>query len=82
MTERDRRIKESLEAAPGAPKPATTAQINFMEILFRDLGFDRAQRNAFLSAELGRPVRFLNELTSAEGSRIISSLKERKDEAK
>lgn len=60
---------------------ATTAQINYLEILFRDLGFNRRQRNAFLTAELERPVRFLDELTSAEASRIITSLKERKDEA-
>jgi len=60
---------------------ATTAQINYMQILFTDLCFDRTARNAFLSEELGRPIRFLDELDSAEASRIITALKERKEEA-
>lgn len=56
-------------------------QLNYLEILFKDLGFERQARNAFLSSELGRPVRLLDELTSSEASRIITSLKERKEEA-
>jgi hypothetical protein len=60
---------------------ASTAQINYLEILFNDLGFDRTARKAFMSEETGRPVRFLDELTSAEASRIITALKERKEEA-
>jgi hypothetical protein len=60
---------------------ATTAQIDYLEILFNDLGFDRAARKAFMSEELRHPVVFLDELTSAEASRIITALKERKEEA-
>jgi len=59
---------------------ATTPQINYLEILFNDLGFDRAARKAFMSEELGRTIRFLDELTTAEASRIITALRERKEE--
>jgi hypothetical protein len=59
---------------------ATTPQINYLELLFNDLGFDRRARNAFMSEELQRSIRFLDELTSAEASRIITALRERKDE--
>ena len=55
------------------------AEVNYLEILFNDLGFGRAARKAFMSEELGRPVRFLNELTTAEASRIITALRERKE---
>lgn len=60
---------------------ASTTQINYMEVLFNDLMFSRGARNAFLTTELGRPVRFLDEITIAEASRIITALKERKEEA-
>lgn len=60
---------------------ATSKQINYLEILFKDLGFDRTGRNAFISTELNRPVRFLDELTSSEASRIITGLRERKEDA-
>jgi hypothetical protein len=50
MTERETKIRQAL----GESSPATTAQINYMAALFQDLGFTREQRNAFLSAELGR----------------------------
>jgi hypothetical protein len=39
-----------------------------------------AQRNAWLTSEFRRPVKFLDELTTAEASRAIDLLKEMKDE--
>jgi hypothetical protein len=60
---------------------ATAAQMNYLEILFGDLGFDRAARNAFMSQELGRHIRFLDELTVGEARRMITELKKRKKEA-
>lgn len=59
---------------------ATSAQTNFLEILFNDLGFTRGQRNAFVSREVGRAVGYLDELTVAEASALITALKLRKDE--
>lgn len=61
---------------------ATSKQINFLEILFNDLGFDRKNRNAFLSRELGREVHYLDDLTIAEASRFINALLERKEDRK
>lgn len=69
------------------PKPSGEAidrpssrQLNFLEILFNDCGFDRKQRNAFIRRELGRDVNYLDELTGAEAHRFITALKERRDD--
>lgn len=51
-----------------------------MEILFEDCGFTRVQRNAYLSEELGRRVKGLDELTYPEVSRFIEQMKGMKEE--
>lgn len=61
---------------------ATQAQIDFLEILFGDLGFNRAQRNDYLSEDLGREVKFLDDLSVGEASKLIEDLKERKEDAR
>ena len=58
---------------------ATDVQINFLEILFNDLGFDRVSRNAWLTEEAGREIHFLDELTIGEASRFIETLKDNKE---
>ncbi len=52
-----------LFASDPSSKPATDAQVNFLEILFNDLGYNRAQKYARLSADLEREVKFMDELT-------------------
>jgi len=60
--------------------PATPAQQNNLEILLNDHGFStRAQRNAWLSEEVGREIEYLDELSKAEASMLISRLKEEED---
>ncbi len=61
---------------------ATAAQTNYLEILFGDLGFTRAQRNAWLTREVGRTVGYVDELTITEASALIGQLKAMKDERK
>jgi hypothetical protein len=62
---------------------ATRAQISFLEILLNDCGFGvRSTRNAFVSAECDRDIRFLDELTLGEASQLISDLKRRREENK
>ena len=61
--------------------PITKAQIKYLEILFNDLGYDRIQRNVWLSNRLGWDVRFLDNLTGAEASKIIDELKKTKEDA-
>ena len=51
---------------------------DYLQILFDDLGYDRLHRNDKLSIELGRPVKFLDDLTEAEIKRMISILREQK----
>ncbi len=70
-----------LFASDPSAKPATEAQINFLEILFNDLEFNRAQRNDWLSANTGREIRYLDDLTIPEASESIETLKEMKEEA-
>lgn len=60
--------------------PATQPQINFLEILFGDLGFTRYQRNAYLSREMGREIGYLDDLTVKEASLLITALKEKKED--
>lgn len=46
-----------------------------------DCGFvDRVNRNAYLSEELGRKIKYLDELKTDEASRIINQLRLMKDE--
>lgn len=62
-------------------RKATGAQIEYLEILLNDCGYDtRAQRNGFLSDRAGREIKFLDEITKAEASAMISELKDEQDE--
>lgn len=70
-----------LFASDPSSKPATDAQINFLEILFNDLTYNRAQKYARLSADLGREVKFMDELTIPEASKMIEALKEEKEDS-
>lgn len=54
---------------------ATKKQINYLEILFSSGSFDRQGRNSWLSNELNREIKFLDELSSVEASKIIEKLK-------
>lgn len=64
----------------------------FLDILLNDTGFDtRLKRNAFLTGEVGREVKYLDDfdpqsaphgLTQRERSRIIDELRERRDRGK
>ena len=46
-----------------------------LEVLFNDLCFDRPQRNRWLTAEMGRTIKYLDDLTGAEQSACIDKLK-------
>jgi Protein of unknown function (DUF3072) len=62
-------------------EPATQRQRDYLEVLLNDRGFTtRAQRNGWLSAETGKEVHFLDDLSKAEASRLIDMLKEEEDE--
>lgn len=64
------------------PKPAPLderllpkmSQEDYLEILFNDLLFDRRQRNHWLSSEMKRPIRFLDQLDVKEKSVCIRTL--------
>jgi len=58
---------------------ASTKQLNYLEILFNDVGMNRTQRNAWLSMEFSRPFSFLAQLTSFEASKVIDMLSEMKE---
>lgn len=62
-----------------AKKP-TDRQLKCLEILFMDLGFDRKQRNAWLTEECGVTIRALDDVTFEEAHRFITELKRRKDD--
>lgn len=64
-----------------AVERATRPQQEYLAILLNDHGYSsRVQRNAWLSAETGKEIHFLDELSKAEASRLISLLKEEEDE--
>ena len=55
--------------------PPTHKQMVYMDILFNITGFTRNSRNAFLSAEVKRSIKYLDELKYFEASDIITRLK-------
>lgn len=56
-------------------------QNKFLELLLNDCGYrTRGLRNECLSREVGRTVRYLDDLSFAESSRLIESLTLRRDE--
>lgn len=66
-------------------KIATAKQISYIEQLFIDIGFGademgRVARNALLSDQMKRQIKFLDQLSSVEASQIIDVLKSRKGE--
>jgi len=64
-----------------AVERATTAQRDYLEILLNQRGYsERVQRNAWLSAETGKDIHYLDELSKSEASRLIDLLKETEDE--
>jgi hypothetical protein len=63
-------------------EPATPRQCEFLEILLNDLGYTtRAQRNAWLSAETGKDIHYLDDLSKVEASRLIDELQRERDGA-
>ena len=67
----DEAQKRAAELAPRA----TEKQTKFLEILLNDIGcHNRITRNTFLSDELGRPIRYMDDVTLDEATRLIDSL--------
>lgn len=58
---------------------ATAKQCNFIEQLSVDLGFDRTRRNAHISSIVGRPIKYIDELTLGDASNVITIFLEWKD---
>lgn len=55
--------------------PASQKQIDYIEILCNDVGFDtQIKRNDFISNLLGYKVTFLDELAIPEASQVIEKL--------
>ena len=52
----------------------------YLEILFNDVGFNRATRKAWLSDRLGRDIVFLDDLSPQEAHGVIEELKALKKE--
>jgi len=60
---------------------ATPEQIKYIEILANDTGFSqRVHRQDFISTRLKRTVRFLDEPTVTEASKVIDWFKAIKEE--
>jgi hypothetical protein len=76
-SERDDLVQRALSRVRRPTKP----MLLFLDNLFNDVGFTtRVQRNAYLSRELGREIKFLDDLTFEEGRSVINTLKERRDD--
>lgn len=61
----------------------TDPQKEYLEILLNDCGFlERRVRNHFLTQEVGREIRYLDSLTKTEATRLISDLKDRRDDSR
>jgi hypothetical protein len=74
---RERARERAFETAPKITPP----MVRFLESLLQDCGFrDRTQRNAYLSGETGRDVRFVDGLTFDEAHRLIGKLEARRTE--
>lgn len=52
----------------------TEAQIKYIESLLIDCEYTRGQRNGLLAVVTGRRVRYLDELTRKEASKVIEDL--------
>jgi hypothetical protein len=58
-----------------------TAQQDYLALLFIDCGFTRHQRNVWLSAETGKDIHYLDDLSTAEAHTLIDKLKEMKEDS-
>ncbi len=60
---------------------ATKNQQKYLEILLNDCGFTtRIQRNAYLTSEAGREIKFLDELMFVEATELIQALVKKRTE--
>jgi hypothetical protein len=58
-------------------------RLEYLEILLIDCGFNtRVQRNAYLSRLFQKEVKYLDELTPAQQSGLINTLKAMKEDKK
>jgi len=58
----------------------TQAQLDYLDILFIDTGYStRVRRNDWLGNRLGRPVKWLDQMTRGEASKMIELLEEEKE---
>ncbi len=64
----------------GATRLPKVTQEEFIEILCGDLQFTRAQRNFYMSEAAGRPVKYIDELSTVQKSQLIDELKRIKDQ--
>jgi hypothetical protein len=62
----------------------TSAQVKYIEGLLIDCGYGGSivQRNAMLSREFERDIKYIQELTTVEASRLIEQLKDQKNRNK
>lgn len=58
---------------PKQPR-ATPEQVRYIEILSNDLGLDRPRRNFMCERIVEHEVKFLDELTIGEASKIIDEM--------
>lgn len=72
--------KPAMREVMNSSDMSTVPQQNFLACLFIDCGFDRQQRNAWLTREFSREVKYLDELRKSEASKAIETLKEMKEE--
>jgi hypothetical protein len=55
-------------------------QTEYLQILLDAAGFEtRLKRNAYLSRECGREIKYLEDMTQVERHRLIEELKERRN---
>ncbi len=74
---RERALRRERETAPKSTPP----QRRFLDELLIDAGFAAAQRrNAYLTRVVGRPVKYLDELTLREAGALIEVLLARRTE--
>ena len=57
----------------------TSKKLAYIEILTRDLCLTRHQRNRWISIELKREIKFLDEITKFEANHVIGRMKEMKE---
>jgi hypothetical protein len=60
-------------------KTSTPRQYEYLEILFNDLGYNKIQRNAWLTDLFKRKITALLDLNKDEASQVIGLLKEQKE---